>query len=101
MPLSPAQKQAAFRNRMADKGLKSRTVFIPTHLEADLVQIAAFLAEHPDFKFGPLMSPAGKLVNPFKPLGSKGRKAKRAEAAAIRAQKANTLSLPVVLQVAA
>jgi hypothetical protein len=91
-----AKKQAAHRARLAEKGIKTRTVTIPSHLEAELVQIAHFLVDHPDFRFGPLMSPAGKLVNPFKPLGAKGRKAKRAEAAAIRAAKNNTQHSAVV-----
>lgn len=92
MALTAAQKQAAFRARRAEAGLKSRTVFIPAGIEADLVQIAQFLCEHPGYKFGPLMGPDGKLVNPFKPMGTKGRRAKRAEAAAIRASRANTVS---------
>jgi hypothetical protein len=96
MAISNAQKQAAHRARLAEKGIATRTVRIPAALVPELVQITEFLTANPGFRFGPLLGADGKLVNPFKPLGAKGRKAKRAEAAAIRAAKNDTQHSAVV-----
>ncbi len=91
MALTSAQKQAAYLARQEAKGLKSVTVMAAPDCDVpDLREMMRFMIENPGHRFGPLMGPNGKLVNWRKPVGTKGRKAKRAEAAAIRAQKGNT-----------
>lgn len=64
MAISAAERQAAYRKRLKEKGLLPVTVFVPAIYVGEITSIANKLAEDRDLELGPLRNAAtGKLVS--------------------------------------